>query len=222
MPSSIPRIRRRRRNNRGRKGKADEGAQAPFSFAARRAMWGHRVGQGTAGVKIIGFTGWSGAGKTQLIVRLIPILRARGLTVSTIKHAHHGFDIDRPGKDSHNHRLAGAREVLISSGRRFALMHELHGAEEWQLGQLIRLVAPVDLLFVEGFKRDPHPKIEVFRAENGKPALWPDNPTIRALASDQPFPEAGIPVYHLDSVEEIANAVVQLAVPLDSVFPGGA
>lgn len=170
-------------------------------------------------MKIIGFTGWSGSGKTQLIVRLIPLITARGLSVSTIKHAHHAFDVDVPGKDSHSHRLAGASEVLISSGRRFALIHELRNAEEWTLEQLIGLVAPVDLLFVEGFKREPHPKIEVFRAENRKSPLHPENPTIRAIAADCPFPDAGRPVYALDDVEKICEAALDFAVPVDSVFP---
>jgi molybdopterin-guanine dinucleotide biosynthesis protein B len=170
-------------------------------------------------VKIIGFTGWSGSGKTQLIVKLIPLAVARGLSVSTIKHAHHAFDIDRPGKDSHSHRVAGASEVLISSGRRFALIHELRNSEEWTLAQLIGLIAPVDLLFVEGFKRDPHPKIEVFRTDNGKPPLFPENPTIRAIAADCPFPGADQPVYALDDVEKILSAALDLAVPVDAVFP---
>src|SRR3954466_2667006 len=112
-------------------------------------------------MKIIGIAGWSGAGKTTLLTRVIPRLTARGLRVSTIKHAHHAFDIDQPGKDSHTHRVAGGTEVLISSAHRFALMHELRGAPELVLGALLEKLSRVDLVLVEGFKRETHPKLEV-------------------------------------------------------------
>ena len=122
-------------------------------------------------MKVIGIAGWSGAGKTTLLTRVIPRLTARGLRVSTIKHAHHAFDIDQPGKDSHTHRAAGATEVLVSSANRFALMHELRGQPELALGALLEKLSPVDLVLVEGFKRETHPKLEVYRAAVGKPLL---------------------------------------------------
>lgn len=171
-------------------------------------------------MRIIGVTGWSGAGKTVLITKLIPLLGARGVAVSTLKHAHHNFDVDVPGKDSHEHRKAGAREVLISSGRRFALMHELRGEAEWSLEQLLGVLTPVDLVIIEGFKRAPHPKIEVFREANGKPPLFPGNPSIVAIASDGPLPAADRPVYHLDDIDALADALIAHAVPVASVFPG--
>ena len=127
-------------------------------------------------MRIIGFAGWSGAGKTTLIVKLIPELNRRGLSVSTVKHAHHNFDLDQPGKDSYEHRAAGAEEVLVASANRVALMRELRGAPEPSLAELLRLLKPVDLVLVEGFKRDPYPKIEIFRAANGKPPMYPNDP----------------------------------------------
>lgn len=171
------------------------------------------------GMKLIGITGWSGAGKTSLLVNLIPALTAQGLRVSTVKHAHHAFEVDRPGKDSHQHRLAGAHEVLISSGRRFALMHELRDEAEWSLPQLLGKLSSVDLVLVEGFKREVHPKIEVFRLANGKPPLHPGNATIKAIAADCAFPEAGRPVVGLDDIEAIAAAVLIHAAPVTDVFP---
>src|SRR5271157_5801127 len=136
------------------------------------------------GMRAIGFAGWSGAGKTTLIVRLIPELNRRGLSASTVKHAHHGFDVDRPGKDSYEHRAAGASEVLVASSERIALMRELRGAPEPSLAELLGMLAPVDLVLIEGFKRDPIAKIEVFREANGKPLLYPQDPHVVALASD--------------------------------------
>ena len=135
-------------------------------------------------MRAIGFAGFSGAGKTTLIVRLIPELNRRGLSVSTIKHAHHGFDLDRPGKDSYEHRAAGAHEVLVASANRLALMRELRGAPEPSLAELLRLLAPVDLVLVEGFKREALPKIEVYRAANGKPPIHRQDDCIVALVSD--------------------------------------
>ncbi|KAA0576780.1 molybdopterin-guanine dinucleotide biosynthesis protein B [Azospirillum sp. Sh1] len=161
-------------------------------------------------MKIFGLTGWSGSGKTSLMVRLIPALTARGLRVSTVKHAHKGFDIDHPGKDSHNHRLAGATEVLVSSPRRWALMHELRDGEpELTLEQLVTKVAPVDLLLVEGFKRDRHEKIEVWRAEVDKALIAPDDPTIVAVASDGVVPGCPVPVLDLNDAEAVAEFVVE-------------
>src|SRR5215510_13144913 len=139
-------------------------------------------------MRIIGLAGFSGSGKTTLVTRAIPRIVARGLTVSTLKHAHHDFDVDQPGKDSHSHRLAGATEVLIGSARRFALMHELRGQPEPILGTLLQKLSPVDLVIVEGYKRARHPKLEVHRAVLGKPLLAPDDPTIAAIAADVPLP----------------------------------
>jgi molybdopterin-guanine dinucleotide biosynthesis adapter protein len=169
-------------------------------------------------MRIIGIAGWSGAGKTTLISKLIPALLARGRTVSTLKHAHHRFDIDHPGKDSYAHRMAGSTEVIVSSASRFALIHELRDAPEWTLEQLLSKLSPVDLVVIEGFKRDPHPKIEVFRAANGKPPLHPEDEMIRAIATDQPFPASALAQAGLDDIEAIATLADQLAAPLDQVF----
>jgi molybdopterin-guanine dinucleotide biosynthesis protein B len=155
--------------------------------------------------RIIGFAGWSGAGKTTLIRQVIARLVGQGLRVSTVKHAHHDFDIDQPGKDSWEHREAGAGEVLVVSDRRWALMHELRGAPEPDLADLLAKLAPADIVLVEGFKRAPIPKIEVFRAANGKPPLHPEDHTIIAIASDTPFPEAGRPVLPLDDSAAVAD-----------------
>ncbi|BBK33588.1 molybdopterin guanine dinucleotide biosynthesis accessory protein MobB [Stella humosa] len=144
-------------------------------------------------MKVFGLAGWSGSGKTTLLARLIPELRGRGLSVSTVKHAHHAFDLDQPGKDSHTHRQAGATEVLISSGLRWALMHELRGAEEPPLAELLGRMSPVDLVLVEGFKRAALPKLEIHRPALGKPLLAVDDPMIVAIASDS----AHLPVDHL-------------------------
>ena len=160
-------------------------------------------------MKMFGLTGWSGSGKTTLIVRLIPALIRRGLTVSTMKHAHKGFDIDHPGKDSHNHRIAGATEVLVSSPKRWALMHEIRGDEpELTLDELLPKLSPVDLLLIEGFKREPHEKIEVWRRSVGKPLIAPGDPTIVAIASDEPVPEATVPVFDLEDEEAVADFIV--------------
>jgi len=168
-------------------------------------------------MKVIGIAGWSGAGKTTLLTRVIPLLAARGWRVSTIKHAHHQFDVDQPGKDSHTHRAAGATEVLVSSANRFALMHELRGEPELSLGALLEKLAPVDLVLVEGFKREAHPKLEVYRASVGKPLLAPDDPHIVAIAADGPV-AARVPVVSLDNVEAVADILVASAVPIDAVL----
>ena len=162
---------------------------------------------------MIGLAGWSGAGKTTLLVRLIPELNRRGLSVSTVKHAHHAFDLDQPGKDSYEHRAAGASEVLVASGRRWALLHELRQEEEPPLGALLAKLSPVDLVIVEGFKAQPHPKIEVHRAANGKPFLFPDIPNVRAVAADGPVPSAPMPVVPLDDVASVADHAIRLAEP---------
>ena len=158
-------------------------------------------------MKLFGLAGWSGAGKTTLVVRLLPALAARGLTVSTMKHAHHSFDIDQPGKDSFRHRAAGATEVMIASSQRWALMHEHQGSAEPTAAALAARMTPVDLVLVEGFKREPHPKLEVHRIANGKPLLHPDDPHIVAVASDQPLPGVDLPVLPLDDVEAIADFI---------------
>ena len=133
--------------------------------------------------KVLGIVGWSGSGKTTLLVALLPLVRARGLTVSTIKHAHHGFDMDRPGKDTHRHREAGAHEVLVASSARWALLHEVVGGEP-SLTELLGKLDPVDLVLVEGFKAHPYPKLEVHRPDLGKPPIWPETPDVVAVASD--------------------------------------
>jgi molybdopterin-guanine dinucleotide biosynthesis protein B len=168
-------------------------------------------------MKVIGIAGWSGAGKTTLLTRVIPRLTTRGLRVSTLKHAHHAFDIDQPGKDSHTHRVAGATEVLISSANRFALMHELRGEPEWTLPALLAKLSPVDLVLVEGFKRETHPKLEVFRAAVGKPMLHPDDQNIVAVASDGEI-AARVPVISLDDIEAVADILVAKALPLDAAL----
>jgi molybdopterin-guanine dinucleotide biosynthesis protein B len=170
-------------------------------------------------MRVIGLAGWSGAGKTTLLTRLIPHLRERGLLVSTVKHAHHAFDIDRPGKDSYEHREAGAREVLIASGKRWALLHELPRPEdEPPLHALLAKLSPVDLVVVEGFKTQAHPKIAVHRAANGKPLLVADIPNVRAIASDVPLPDAPVPVVALDDIAAIAQAALDHALPRDETI----
>ncbi len=135
-------------------------------------------------MRLFGIAGYSGSGKTTLLERLLPRMTARGLRVSVLKHAHHHFDIDRPGKDSFRHRAAGAREVLLASGARWVLMNELRGAAEPTLAEYVAHFSPCDLVFVEGFKQEAIPKLEVYRPANGKPPLWPDSPHIVAVATD--------------------------------------
>ena len=167
-------------------------------------------------MNVIGIAGWSGAGKTTLLTRVIPHLVKRGLRVSTIKHAHHAFDIDQPGKDSHTHRQAGATEVLVSSANRFALMHELRGETEWALDALLEKLSQVDLVLVEGFKTQAHPRLEVYRTAIGKPLLHPEDENIVAIASDGPL-NARVPVVSLDDVEAVSNVLIDKAAPLDAV-----
>jgi molybdopterin-guanine dinucleotide biosynthesis protein B len=168
-------------------------------------------------MRIIGLAGWSGAGKTTLVTRVIPVLLRRGLKVATVKHAHHEFDIDRPGKDSWLHREAGASEVAIVSNRRWALMHELRDEPEPPLMEILARLSPVDLVIVEGFKRHSFPKLEVYRAGAGKPLLYPDDDCVVAIATDAPLPQAPLPVLMLDDVESIANVLQAEAVPRDRI-----
>ena len=165
-------------------------------------------------MRILGLAGWSGAGKTTLLDRLIPALIARGLRVSTLKHAHHNFDIDRPETDTWKLRESGADEVLVASTTLWALMHELNDAPEPGLPELLARMDPVDLVLIEGFKRNSHPKIEIYRQANGKPPLHPDDPSIVAIAADVMFPGLAIPRYHLDDIQGIADAVQACAVPI--------
>src|SRR5579863_6759340 len=186
-------------------------------MASLHNLRGHRE-KGLRPMRVIGFAGWSGAGKTTLIVRLIPELNRRGFRVSTVKHAHHAFDLDQPGKDSYEHRAAGAEEVLVASANRVALMRELRGAPEPSLPELLRLLKPVDLVLIEGFKRDPMPKIEIFRIANGKPQLHPNDPRIVALISDLAERPGSLPHASIDNIAAAADLVVAHAQPLDEVL----
>jgi len=169
-------------------------------------------------MRIIGLAGWSGSGKTTLLAKVIPRIVARGLRVSTLKHAHHAFDVDQPGKDSHTHRMVGASEVLVGSANRWALVHELRGQAEPGLAALLAKLSPVDLVLVEGYKRESHPKLEVYRAALGKPLLHPDDPAIVAVASDEPLPAARVPVVDLDDIERIADLLIRHAAPIQTVL----
>jgi molybdopterin-guanine dinucleotide biosynthesis protein B len=168
-------------------------------------------------MKVIGLAGWSGAGKTTLLKRVIPYLLNEGLRVSVIKHAHHEFDVDVPGKDSWVHRQSGATEVLVSSSRRWALMHELRGAAEPRLAELLKKMSPVDLVIVEGFKREPHRKIEVHRAANQKPLLFPDDPGVVGIATDTRV-ETRLPTAHLDDVAGVAALLQGSAISVEEVL----
>ena len=168
-------------------------------------------------MRIIGLAGWSGAGKTTLLTKLIPRLAARGLKVSTVKHAHHSFDVDQPGKDSHTHRMAGATEVLVGSASRWALVHELRSEPEVSLAFLLTKLTPVDLVIIEGFKRESHPKLEVYRAGVGKPLLHLEDRHIVAVASDVALPTAPVPVVMLDDVEGIIDIILEHAAPRERV-----
>jgi molybdopterin-guanine dinucleotide biosynthesis protein B len=172
-------------------------------------------------MRVIGIAGFSGAGKTTLLTALIPRLVARGLSVSTIKHAHHGFDIDQKGKDSHTHRMAGATEVLVASAKRWALVHELRGDPEPPLEALLEKLAPVDLVIVEGFKRSLLPKLEIHRQTVGKPLLYPDDPQVVGIATDRALPAAGIPVLRLDDIDRIVAFVLDHAVPVAALIERG-
>src|SRR5580693_9103941 len=170
-------------------------------------------------MRIIGLAGWSGSGKTTLVTSVIPVLVKRGLKVATVKHAHHEFDTDQPGKDSWLHRQAGASEVAVVSSRRWALVHELGGEPEPLLGDVLQKLSAVDLVIVEGFKRHAHPKLEVYRAAVGKPLLHPDDDCIVAVATDAALPAASVPVLMLDDFDGIATMFEVEALPLDQIGP---
>lgn len=159
-------------------------------------------------MKVLGIVGWSGSGKTTLLVALLPLLRAQGLTVSTIKHTHHGFDMDRPGKDTYRHREAGAQEVLVAGGTRWALLHEIQG-EEPSLPYLLTKLEPVDLVLVEGFKAHPFPKLEVHRPALGKPPIWPDAPDVAAVATDSSLDVGDRTLLALNDPDAVVRWVLQ-------------
>lgn len=158
-------------------------------------------------MKLWGVVGWKNSGKTGLMERLVAEFVSRGLTVSTLKHAHHQFDVDQEGKDSHRHRVAGASEVLLASRHRWALMHELRGDDEPSLDDLVKRLSPVDLVLVEGYKRDRHPKIEAHRAATGKSLIAPDDSTVRAVASDSHAVVEERPTFNLDDTAAIADFI---------------
>ena len=158
-------------------------------------------------MRIFGVVGWKNAGKTGLMERLVSNITARGFSVSTIKHAHHSFDVDHEGKDSYRHRAAGAREVLLASRNRIALMHELVDENEPTLAELLNKLSPVDLPLVEGYKRDAHPKIEAYRRETKNPLIAPSDPTIRAIAADVPL-EIDRPVFDLNDTKAVADFIL--------------
>jgi molybdopterin-guanine dinucleotide biosynthesis protein B len=165
-------------------------------------------------MRVFGFAGWSGSGKTTLIERVVPHLVARGVRVSLIKHAHHRFDVDRPGKDSHRHRAAGCTEVLVTSRERWALMHELRGEREMTLAETLARLSPCDLVLIEGYKAAPIPKLEIWRPAAGKPLLFPRDPHIIAIATDSPDPLPANPHglamrrFTLEQTREIATLVL--------------
>jgi molybdopterin-guanine dinucleotide biosynthesis adapter protein len=172
-------------------------------------------------MRIFGLAGWSGSGKTTLLIELIPALIALGLRVSTVKHAHHEFDVDQPGKDSWRHRKSGATEVMVASSVRWALMHEHRGAREPTLSELLAQMAPVDLVLVEGFKGEDIPKLEVYRPSVGKPPLYPEDSHVVALASDERLPETGLPQFSLDDVDGIARFILEHCC-IEPMFHGAA
>ncbi|MEM7472504.1 MAG: molybdopterin-guanine dinucleotide biosynthesis protein B [Pseudomonadota bacterium] len=158
-------------------------------------------------MKVFGVVGWKNSGKTGLMERLVSEFTARGVSVSTVKHAHHSFDVDRPGKDSDRHRVAGAQQVLLSSANRWALMSELRGAAEPPLSELLEKLSPVDLVLIEGYKRDAHMKVEAHRAETGQPLIATEDASVRAIASDEPLPGSDVPVFDLDDTKAIADFI---------------
>ena len=167
--------------------------------------------------KVLGIAGWSGAGKTTLLTKLIPLLVSRGLRVATLKHAHHAFDVDQPGKDSYEHRKAGASEVIVSSARRWVQMHEIGNGAEATLPELLMKLSPCDLVLIEGFKSERHPKLEVFRESVGKSPLHPQDPHVVAIASDRSLPGLAIPCVDLNDIPAVADVVLASAQPLASV-----
>lgn len=159
-------------------------------------------------MRIYGVTGWKNAGKTGMMERLVAEISQRGFTISTLKHAHHDTDVDQPGRDSYRHRAAGAQQVMLSSPNRWALMTELRDQPEPSLADLLPLMTPVDLILVEGYKREPHPKIEAHRWETGRPLLVDSNPTIRAVASNTVPQNLRVPSFHLDDIPAIADFIL--------------
>ena len=159
-------------------------------------------------MKVIGVAGYSGSGKTTLLEKVIPVLVGEGLRVSLVKHAHHAFDVDHPGKDSYRHRHAGCAEVLVSSGERWALMHELRGAPEPSLQEQLRKFAPCDLVIVEGYKSEPIPKVEVHRRDSGAPLLFPTDPNVVAVATDEPL-DTALPQFGLDDAAGVARFIIR-------------
>ncbi len=172
-------------------------------------------------MRVFGLAGWSGSGKTTLLTRLLPVLIGRGLTVSTVKHAHHDFDIDQPGKDSWRHRKEGAIEVMVASSQRWALMHEHRGAPEPRLDALLRHMTPVDLVLVEGFKTEDFPKLEVYRALVGKPLMYPQQKSIVAIANDQRLAGCPLPQFDIDDVGGIARFIIECC-RIEPLFHGAA
>src|SRR3569833_1909312 len=169
-------------------------------------------------MKVLGIVGWSGSGKTLLFLLLFFVFLCCGLKVATLKHAHHNYDVDKPGKDSYEHRKAGASEVIVSSALRWAQMHEVVDGKEATLAELLQRLSPCDVVLVEGFKTDRHPKLEVFRTETRKPALYPEDDRIIAVASDQSLSDATVPVVDLNNVETVADLVCASAESLVSVL----
>lgn len=172
-----------------------------------------------ASTRIIGLAGWGGAGKTTLLARVIPVLVARGVRVSTVKKAHNSFDLDVPGKDSHTHRMAGATEVMVCSSRRWAVIHELREEDEPAFDEILAHLSPVDLVIIEGYSSHPYPKLEIYRAELGKPPMYSHDYWIVAVASDAPMPDARVPVLDLADVERIADVLMIKASPVECLRP---
>ena len=165
--------------------------------------------------RIIGVAGWKNSGKTTLVERLVAELSRRGHAVSTIKHAHHDADVDREGTDSFRHRSAGAREVLLATGRRWALMHELRGSDEPSLDDLLAHLSPCDFVIVEGYKGGSHPKIEVRRLAARDRAPFASHANVIAIAADHPVHDASVPVFELDAIAAIADMVESMPIPAD-------
>jgi molybdopterin-guanine dinucleotide biosynthesis adapter protein len=170
------------------------------------------------GTKVLGIAGWSGSGKTTLLTRLIPLLVNRGLRIATLKHAHHAFDVDQPGKDSYEHRKAGASEVIVSSARRWVQMHEVGDGAEATLAEHLQRLSPCDLVLVEGYKSERHPKLEVFREAIGKSALYPTDTRIVAVASDKPLSGLSLPQVDLNDIAAVAELVIARAEPVEQVL----
>ena len=160
-------------------------------------------------MKVFGISGRSGSGKTSLMIRLVPWLRARGLTISTVKQAHEGFDVDKKGKDSYEHREAGASEVMIASARRWALMHEYRDEPEYSMDQLLARMSPVDLVLIEGFRKWPHPRLEVWREETGKAPFYPEDANVVALVSDRHVAQCPLPQLRLDDADGIGRLILE-------------